>query len=289
MALQYWFGFCHTSSTWITHRYTYVPSLPHPTLPHTSKLLQSPSLSSLSHIANEIICDFDYVWSLKERRLSRFWNSFGTWPGCYWDIPGIFKSEAVVTTVALSGHLGPAAFLLREVRVSCWLEKKMHDLKTENYVLPSRQNWGLEPRMQPLRQLLRDCSEEIKEEPGYIGVLQQRPGSQNIKISLLVKENQVSQIKEFSASLLYMWEDAKVWAQWNHSFAMHLSHLGPVFCFSPSWVPSGCTPGSSISGWELDGHSIHRLLIWQATLFIHKWYSTYIGQGPMLGTWDTFK
>ena len=55
--------------------------------------------------------------------------------------------------------------------------------------------------MQPLRQLLRDCSEEIKEEPGYIGVLQQRPGSQNIKISLLVKENQVSQLRNLA--LLY--------------------------------------------------------------------------------------
>ena len=80
-------------------------------------------------------------------------------------------------------------------------KKKMHNLKTENYVLLSRQNWGLEPRMQPLRQLLRDCSDEIKEEPGYIGVLQQRPGSQNIKISLLVKENQVSQLRNLA--LLY--------------------------------------------------------------------------------------
>ena len=145
MALQYWFGFCHTSSTWITHRYTYVPSLPHLTLPHTSKLLQSPSLSSLSHIANEIICAFDYVWSLKERRLSRFWNSFGTWPGCYWDIPGIFKSEAVVTTVALSGHLGPAAFLLREVRVSCWLEKKCMTWKLKIMFYPVDKTEGLSP------------------------------------------------------------------------------------------------------------------------------------------------
>ena len=38
-------------------------------------------------------------------------------------------------------------------------------------------------------------------EPGYIGVLQQRAGSLNIKRLLLVKENQISQIKEFNAFL----------------------------------------------------------------------------------------
>ena len=41
---------------WISHRYTYVPShmnlLPPPPLFHPSKLLQSPSLSSLSYTAN---------------------------------------------------------------------------------------------------------------------------------------------------------------------------------------------------------------------------------------------
>ena len=39
------------------------------------------------------------------------------------------------------------------------------------------------------------------EEPGYLGVLQQRTGSLNIKRGLLVKENQVSQVKALSAFL----------------------------------------------------------------------------------------
>ena len=47
--------FCHTS-TWISHRYTvFSPSwalLPPPTPSFPSRLSQSPSLSSLSHIAN---------------------------------------------------------------------------------------------------------------------------------------------------------------------------------------------------------------------------------------------
>ena len=38
-------------------------------------------------------------------------------------------------------------------------------------------------------------------EPGYIGVLQQRAGSRNIKRLLLIKENQISQVKEFSTFL----------------------------------------------------------------------------------------
>ena len=41
------------------------------------------------------------------------------------------------------------------------------------------------------------------EEPGYIEVLQQRAGSLNSKRLLLIKENQISQVKELSA-FLYM-------------------------------------------------------------------------------------
>ena len=49
---------------------------------------------------------------------------------------------------------------------------------------------------------LRNCSERVREEPGYIGVLQQKPGSWNIKrLLLLIKENQISQVNECSAFL----------------------------------------------------------------------------------------
>ena len=55
IALQHCAGFCHTS-TWISHRYTYVPSLlnlPPTSQPsHPSRLPQSPELSSLRHTAN---------------------------------------------------------------------------------------------------------------------------------------------------------------------------------------------------------------------------------------------
>ena len=47
IALQYCVGFCHTS-TWISQRYTHVPSLFYlPSASYPSRLLQSPGLSSL--------------------------------------------------------------------------------------------------------------------------------------------------------------------------------------------------------------------------------------------------
>ena len=60
--------------------------------------------------------------------------------------------------------------------------------------------------------------QDKREEPGHIGVLQQR-------VLLLIKENQVSQI---NFALFYVWEDARVGAHWNHSIDKHLSCLGPV-------------------------------------------------------------
>ena len=89
----------------------------------------------------------------------------------------------------------------------------------------------------------------------------------------------------------FLWENARIWAHWNHFFDMQFSYLGPVSCSFPSWVLKvhhwgGCggwefgstacwslswVPSSSPSGesrgWYLDGRNILCLLIWQATLF----------------------
>ena len=55
IALQYWFYFSHISA-WINHKCTYVHSLLNLpltlTFSHSSRLSQSPSLSTLSHRAN---------------------------------------------------------------------------------------------------------------------------------------------------------------------------------------------------------------------------------------------
>ena len=52
IALQYSVGFCHTS-TWISQRYTHVPSLLYlPSASHPSRLSQNTGLSSLCHTEN---------------------------------------------------------------------------------------------------------------------------------------------------------------------------------------------------------------------------------------------
>ena len=99
----------------------------------------------------------------------------------------------------------------------------MHNLKAENGVLFGRQNWGLKRRIQPQR-ALRDWSLEVWEEPGYRGVFPQRPGSQNIKRLLLIKENQTSQFSEFSPFLRMGRRKSG------------LTDVIPLMCTSASWA-----------------------------------------------------
>ena len=87
---------------------------------------------------------------------------------------------------------------------------------------------GLQDRgRQHLSKPWENCFKEVRGGVRIIGVFQGRAGSLNVKILLLIKENQITQAKKFSIFLCM----ARVWAHWNHSFDMHLSHLGPVFCF----------------------------------------------------------
>ena len=87
-------------------------------------------------------------------------------------------------------------------------------------------------------------------------------------------------------ALFSVWEDAKLWAHWNHSFDMHLSYLGPVFCAFPTCVPSGCTTEGWLQGlrawkqaaclsppWVLSGLTVrHSGSGWMATISFVYWY-----------------
>lgn len=53
--------------------------------------------------------------------------------------------------------------------------------------------------------------------------------------------------KSMNLALFRGWKDARVWDQWNHSFAKHLNHQGPVSCSSPPCVPLGCTVGAAVT------------------------------------------
>ena len=79
----------------------------------------------------------------------------------------------------------------------------------------------------------------------------------SIKRLLLITKSQT--LKLMIIVLFYIWEDARVWAHWNHSFDMHLSYLGPVSCFSPIWIPlrAHCL---GLKCWWLDNGQ-HSLLI----------------------------
>ena len=124
---------------------------------------------------------------------------------------------------------------------------------------------GFQSRRQHLKQPWEKCSDEARRELEYIGVLQQRAGSLNIKRLLLTKENEIDQVKEFIASLFYVWEDARLWDYWNHFVDMHLGYLGPVSCASTSWVSSGLTGSWRVAVAE-DG-DILCLLMWQAIFY----------------------
>ena len=77
-------------------------------------------------------------------------------------------------------------------------EKNASNLKVEGYILLGEYFWDSKPgraAQVTLRELLWRKQEE---EPGYIEVLQQRVGSLNIERLLLIKENQMTQVKERS-------------------------------------------------------------------------------------------
>ena len=138
----------------------------------------------------------------------------------------------------------------------------------------------------------RDCCEEVREQPGYVRVFQQRPGSGNIKILLLVKENQTSQVKEFSIFLCmgrctslgslksFLWYTPKLseasilcflilsllrvhprgWLQW-------LDGGHPVSI--PSSLRAHHRGWGVAVMWWLDGGNILCLLIWQQHFLWH--------------------
>ena len=79
-------------------------------------------------------------------------------------------------------------------------DKTTHNLKAEHNALFGDKTEGLGPG-HSLSLGSTDGSEEVRGEPGYVGVLQQRPCNHKIKRFLFVKENQTSLVKEFSPFL----------------------------------------------------------------------------------------
>ena len=175
------------------------------------------------------------------------------------------------------------------VNVSCDCQlKKMHNLKFESYIFIQQIFWGLQAQDTVSQIRLRNCPKEARGGAGYRGVFatNKRPGSRNIKRLLLIKENQISPIEEFSTFLCmgrckslgslksFLWYAPQL------SRASILCFLIPsllrVHCWGgcrswlldgghslfPSWVPLWLAIGAAVMWW-LDGCNILCLLIWQ--------------------------
>ena len=126
---------------------------------------------------------------------------------------------------------------------------------------------------------------------GYTGVLQQRVGSGNIK-RLVLKKTGNPNVRNFV--LFYVWEDARVWAHWNHSFDIPQLSGASILCFYipshhkecwksagcytadipfPSWVLSGLTSSPLVEAAMSDDSDILCLLIRQEIFpFLVVWF-----------------
>ena len=63
----------------------------------------------------------------------------------------------------------------------------MHCLQVETYVLFGEFSEGLSPRDRPSGSYKRECSEEVREQPGYTGIFA-KTNWVNIKRFLLIKQ-----------------------------------------------------------------------------------------------------
>ena len=88
----------------------------------------------------------------------------------------------------------------------------------------------------------RNAPRRQREKPGYIEALHQRAGNLNIKRLLLVKENQISQVMEFSTFLSM--ERCKSLGLWKLLFHVHIPIWGQHPMLLTSWAPLGLTIGS---------------------------------------------
>ena len=121
--------------------------------------------------------------------------------------------------------------------------KKMHNLKVENYVLFGRLTKDWSPGDSPSDGSEGPLQRGKGEARIYKNFYKTNPQNRywNIKRLLLTKKksrkNKTRHLKLMNLVLFYVWEDARVWAHWSHSFDMLVNYLRPVSCFPPSWDP----------------------------------------------------
>ena len=116
--------------------------------------------------------------------------------------------------------------------------KNNRNLKVESYVLVGGTFWDFKPGDSISSNPERTAPRRQGEELGCIKVLQERAGSLNIKQLVLIKENQISQVKEFSTFLNRGRCKNLGLLKSVLSYAPHLSGAR-ILCFSHPELPLG--------------------------------------------------
>ena len=154
--------------------------------------------------------------------------------------------------------------------------------EAENYSLFGRQDGGLKPETHP-RELWGIAQKEQGGELGDTGFLQQRPGGQSIKRLLLIKEDQIFQVKEHSTSLFMGRCESglpeiipliciSAFSRASLLCILNLSLLYRGWGGCSVWLLDGRHPISIPSSLAREAHDCNILcsLIQQATAFIHS-------------------
>ena len=194
----------------------------------------------------------------------------------------------------ISASLDPLPSLPYFLYWTCWLKKKKNKTPPKSWELHFILLTKLRTSAQDTASqvALRDSSEEAGWSQDIWMFVQQRPGSWDLKSLLVIKENQTSQVREFSAFLSIGSFKSPGWLMLFLGSAPQLSRANVLYflilsffrvyswgdgCSDwlllagiqfPAWVSSGLTVGVDLMQW-LDGCNVLCLLIQQAMLFIH--------------------
>ena len=145
------------------------------------------------------------------------------------------KIEKQIFWISLLLALHPKYVFHGATSLECVDWKKHTQPKCWELCLSQRTLWGLQGWVTASRKYRQAVLKREEEEPGYIGVL-----ATEDQIVWTSKDycqlKKLRHIKWMTLVLFYVWEEARVWAHWNHSFHMYLSYVGPVSCpFSSPW------------------------------------------------------
>lgn len=102
----------------------------------------------------------------------------------------------------------------------------------------------------PSQTAQRNSCKEVRKEPRDVRIF--AGGKKTVSHQRLLPINKKQTTRMISV-VFYAWEDASVWAHWNHSLDMHLNYLEQVPIFLPPESSSGPIFSGGFSGWWLDG------------------------------------